>query len=105
MKLCNKCKVEKNESDFYKDQYQSDGLKTICIACDNEQSRLYYQKVKNKFTKKKKKIRYENYKRWLAKNKEKYLLLQKLYREKRKGVKDIDSVTNICQQNEEKHET
>lgn len=33
MKLCNRCLIEKSESEFYKDKWQSDGVTTRCKAC------------------------------------------------------------------------
>lgn len=33
MKYCNKCKTEKNDTDFAKDRTKSDGLQTICRSC------------------------------------------------------------------------
>jgi hypothetical protein len=73
MKTCNKCKQEKDLGEFYPDSYQSDGLKTFCKACDNAQSRAYWQKVKSKLTKSQKQARRDAYKRW----KERQLLLAK----------------------------
>lgn len=33
MKLCSKCKIEKQSSDFYANKRMKDGLNTFCIAC------------------------------------------------------------------------
>jgi hypothetical protein len=38
MKRCSKCKVEKSESDFYKDIRTTDGLKSQCKKCHLETS-------------------------------------------------------------------
>lgn len=35
MKTCSKCKVEKDESEFFKDKWRKDGLKSNCKACES----------------------------------------------------------------------
>ena len=42
MKTCNKCKEEKNISEFYKNSHASDGLKSICKSCTSETGKNYY---------------------------------------------------------------
>lgn len=69
MKVCNKCGGEKEDKDFYPDSWQSDGRKTFCIACDNEQSRLYWKKVKDFLTEEQKNKKREAWRRWKAKQK------------------------------------
>lgn len=86
MKTCTNCEKQKEYSEFYKDDYQIDGFKTFCKECDNAYSKAYYQKVKNNLTDKQKKRRANSYKRWKEKNYEKYLELQRNYREKRKAA-------------------
>lgn len=72
MRVCSKCNLEKEEGDFYKDDYGSDGLKRICKICDNVNSRAYYHKVKSKLTKKQKKARKEAYNKWKTQNPDRY---------------------------------
>ena len=36
MKLCSRCKVEKEETEFTKDKTRSDGLHLMCKACKRE---------------------------------------------------------------------
>jgi len=45
MKICNKCKQEKDESEFYKDKSRISGIRSICKEC---YKRWYYHKEKNK---------------------------------------------------------
>ena len=33
MKICNKCKIEKDESEFYRDKSHGDGLNSWCKNC------------------------------------------------------------------------
>lgn len=40
MKECNKCKTEKNESEYYFDKRPNRGFKSICKDCENTQKRL-----------------------------------------------------------------
>jgi len=35
MKVCSKCKVEKDESEFYRNKYNKDGLHSLCKECKN----------------------------------------------------------------------
>lgn len=51
MKICSKCKIEKEKVEFGKDKYKSDGLTSKCLKCIN----LYYEinKVNSKFLKRK----------------------------------------------------
>lgn len=84
MKTCSRCDQNKDYSEFYPDSYQIDGFKTFCIQCDNEQSRLYYRKVKQNLSESQKKKRKDNYDNWKRENYEKYLEMQKKYREARK---------------------
>lgn len=83
MKICTNCKKEKEYSEFYVDSYQSDGFKTFCKQCDNMYSKAYYQKVKDNLSEKQKEKRRLAYKKWKRNNYEKYLALQKMYRDNR----------------------
>lgn len=92
MKKCNRCEIIKDNSEFHKDSYKKDGLKTICKDCggkkyhDNKESNLkkerdryaiysktdeYKQKKKLYYQNNKKRIN-ENSKRWRENNLERY---------------------------------
>jgi hypothetical protein len=50
MKLCNRCKITKQDSDFRQRLDKRDGRKYLnneCIQCDKERARIYYDKKKN----------------------------------------------------------
>lgn len=72
MRICSKCLLEKEESEFYKDDYGSDGLKRICKSCDNANSKAYYRKIKNKLTQKQKMARKLAYQKWKLNNPDRY---------------------------------
>ena len=42
MKICNKCKIEKDFSEFYKNKTTKDGYRNDCILCKKE-----YDKTNN----------------------------------------------------------
>ena len=50
MKFCNTCKQWKDESEFFKDKYKKDGLKTKCKQCvllyqqTSPKNKAYHQK-------------------------------------------------------------
>lgn len=41
MKLCNKCKIEKESKEFFKDRHKKDGLTTFCKSCKMESIAKY----------------------------------------------------------------
>ena len=43
MKMCTKCKVEKDEGEFWKNKARSDGLCGVCKACQKETVQKYSQ--------------------------------------------------------------
>lgn len=45
MKYCAKCNKRKSHKQFSKDVSKFDGLRTICVACDREASRVWYRDV------------------------------------------------------------
>lgn len=45
MKLCGKCKIEKNQIEFHKSTKAKDGLYGYCKTCSNEQTKLAYRKI------------------------------------------------------------
>jgi hypothetical protein len=80
MKICRKCKLEKNFEEFQKDKSRKDGHEYICKKCKNKniikelltkeekilRNRLYNKKYRSKF---KEEIAF-NKKKWYEKNKE-----------------------------------
>jgi len=42
MKFCSRCKINKNNNEFYTNTSRKDGLGTYCIECQNEYSRSRY---------------------------------------------------------------
>ena len=51
MKTCNKCKNEKDNSEFFSSSFTKDGLSYYCKTCDGEIGKSYYQKNKEKIKK------------------------------------------------------
>jgi len=51
MKICSKCKQEKNEIEFNKNAVRKDGLQSFCRVCDNERKRKYYAQNPTRFFK------------------------------------------------------
>jgi hypothetical protein len=45
-KICNKCNIEKDISNFCKDISKKDGLCTICKLCSKQKHNIYYQEHK-----------------------------------------------------------
>ena len=75
-KICFKCKIEKQLSEFHKNSRKKDGYEYICNACKKELSQLYYFINKEQVNKCNKEYynthKEENYKRssqWANKNK------------------------------------
>ena len=49
-KICNKCKQEKELTEFYKNKKRKDGHSTWCKECDREYNQMYYKQNKDKRT-------------------------------------------------------
>lgn len=77
MKRCTKCKVEKNFSDFHKNNKAKDGFLTQCKECRNAHHRVYSKTPENK------EKALERQKRWYEKNKDKILSDPKRKKKKR----------------------
>jgi hypothetical protein len=48
MKKCNMCKLDKDESEFYKNATTKDGLEYQCKECRKKLSKQYYKDNKDK---------------------------------------------------------
>lgn len=63
MKVCTKCKILLNNSDFYKDKKSSNGLRQICKACfklyNHIHNKIYYRNNSEKESQRKKEY-YQN---------------------------------------------
>lgn len=80
MKICTKCHIEKEESEFFKWAVRKDGLKTQCKDCQIEYSRKWKRENRERnnrssnksYHKRKKTEKYiSTAKRWLERNREK----------------------------------
>ena len=125
MKICSKCKVQKDKSDFYKSKSSNDGLYNVCKICDKQRCLEYYKSNSECIIKNKKKYTEENlesikeyqtqyrienkdklklnrelnkvyFKNWWSENKEKSSLYGKRYRVKYPHVKACRNVLRSC---------
>ena len=48
MKICNKCKISKELSEFYKDASRIDGKSNQCKKCNKEETKQHYLNNKEK---------------------------------------------------------
>lgn len=48
MKVCSKCGIEKEETDFHKNSRSKDGFSAMCKECKNENAREYYYRKKTR---------------------------------------------------------
>ena len=76
VKICTKCKIEKELSEFIKDKTYKDGLKRQCKSCGNEYNKEYRQANKEKLK--------EYRKEYRKSNKEYYKEYHKEYRQANK---------------------
>lgn len=77
-KRCTKCKVEKAESEFFRNKNAPDGLKTACKTCCKEQHRRLHKADPGKAKRERRRLREANPEKakkygrdWYAANKEK----------------------------------
>ena len=71
MKICYKCKIEKDESEFGKAKPSKDGLRYSCKKCEKEYKKEYYQENKEAIKEYKKEYN-QNNKESIKENKKKY---------------------------------
>lgn len=89
LKICGKCKIEKNLYEFNKDKYNKDGLHGYCKMCVNTYRKAYYEKHKkesNAYSKK-----------YSRKHKAENKIYQTIYRQKHKSK--IRKLHNSWQKN------
>jgi hypothetical protein len=79
MKICTRCKIEKNESEFPKNKYGVNGLNSLCKQCKKE----YYENNKNKILNQKKDYHKENRDKILLSKKEYQINNKELLSEKK----------------------
>jgi hypothetical protein len=125
MKICSKCKIQKDVSNFYKSKSSNDGLYNVCKECDKKRCLEYYKSNSEYIIKKKKEYTEENsesvkeyqnqyrsenkdklklnrelnkvyFKNWWSENKEKSSLYGKRYRVKYPHVKACRNVLRSC---------
>ena len=78
VKVCSKCGLEKNLTDFYKDKSKIDGFRTVCKICSDKQKKAYIENNRA--------IIFERRKKFREKNKEKLNENQKKYYEENKDI-------------------
>jgi len=107
MKICTKCKIEKELSDFYKNKQQLCGFSCWCKQCSNKSSKIYQQKhckklkLYHKNLRKKYKLEYKTRnKNYYLNNKKKILTAQEEYYQKHK-----ENIKNRCKQYYNEHKT
>lgn len=61
MKLCNKCKIDKEFSDFGKWKYSKDGFRNYCKECSKSEQKKYREKNKDTLKEKARIYYYENH--------------------------------------------
>lgn len=87
MKICCKCHIEKDESEFTKDKSRKDGLFVRCKSCNKKYTidNIEHIKIKSAINRKKNKEYQKEYnKKYREENKEKLKEKQKEYRENNK---------------------
>lgn len=60
MKICCKCKKEKEDEDFYIRKSAKDGLRSTCIACDLDDNNQYYKNNRTRMLDKNRKFALKN---------------------------------------------
>jgi hypothetical protein len=115
MKKCNRCHTNKDGSEFYKNSYNSDGLKSICKKCTAKTAKIYYDNNPDKIKALSKKHYIENKEMLSLKSKEDWKInsdRRKKSRLRPYGItpKELDLLfeqsnnkCNICSMTKEEH--
>ena len=92
MKVCSKCKIEKDLNQFSKDKYKKNGLCSWCKACAKAHSKEYYQenveqrKACGKGHRQENPGYYKDYsKKWRQNNRDKFKVYGKNFRRDNRG--------------------
>lgn len=94
-KICSKCEVEKNVTEFHKHKGCSDGYYTICKDCRKPISQKYVYENKEKISRARSKSYYENHEKNLEKRRE-YI--------KKERKKRLEASKKYYQENKEKRQ-
>jgi hypothetical protein len=70
-KICAKCKINKESTEFYKNKSRGDGLECYCKICSSKRTKEYRKNHSQEINKQRKIYRHENYKT-IAKYRKKY---------------------------------
>lgn len=104
MKICSKCKIEKQKENFYKNKKAKDGLQHECKNCRKEYLEEYYKENKERISQKAKEYYEENkeqlkknIKEYKKENREKISQKNKEYR-----IENIEQIKEYRKQNIEK---
>jgi len=72
MKVCNKCKIEKELIEFNKEKLSKDGYQGECKSCQSKRGKQYYKENNNESYKQIKKEYYQNNKEIISKREKEY---------------------------------
>lgn len=95
MKICSKCKEEKDESEFCKDKSRKDGLRNNCIVCSSIISKKHREENKEKIKEDKKEYYQEHKEEISERNKKNREVLNKKERIKRKTDENFRITQNL----------
>jgi hypothetical protein len=97
MKICSKCKIEKELSEFYKDLTHTDGYSSLCKKCRCKLADIYRQQPETKLKRKK------QTKQYYQQNKEKISKYNKQYCQRPEiKIKKEEYIRQYYKQNKEK---
>lgn len=102
MKKCSKCKIELPESEFWKDKYKKDGLRSACKNCnanDKEYLKQYNIRTKNdrkKYREKNSEKIKKNAREWQKNNPDRVKFLKKRSNLKKYGL-TVEDYNNILE--------
>jgi 5-methylcytosine-specific restriction endonuclease McrA len=92
-KVCYKCKIEKDVTEFYRNKSKKDGLSSSCKQCDLNLKKDYYKRKRQQklakalgYRKEKRAELNERAKQYYQENKDKIKLKRKIFREKNREL-------------------